>query len=181
MERTHCNGNSMVSGAETSMVWLRGTKSGGVAAFCFIRHTLLDFRMNWGGGQSFGEMSSYLDGSGSRGGITGTVFIYNKQRNMEFSLWLSGLRTRLVSMRMWVQSLASLSALRILHCHKLECRSQIWLRSGVTVAVMQASSCNSDLTSSPGTSICCRCGCKKKKKLVEKFVFDSEHLKNTID
>ena len=31
-------------------------------------------------------------------------------------LWLSGLRTRLVSMKMWVQSLISLSGLRIWRC-----------------------------------------------------------------
>ena len=39
-------------------------------------------------------------------------------------LWLSRLRTRLVSMRMWVQSLALLSGLRIQHCLKLQCRLQ---------------------------------------------------------
>ena len=33
----------------------------------------------------------------------------------EFPLWLSGLRTQLVSMRLWVPSLASLSGLRIWH------------------------------------------------------------------
>ena len=38
------------------------------------------------------------------------------------------------------------------------------LRSGVAVAVEQASSCSSDLTSSLGTLICYRCGPKKKKK-----------------
>ena len=34
----------------------------------------------------------------------------------EFPLWLSGLRTLLVSMRTWVQSLASFSGLRIWPC-----------------------------------------------------------------
>ena len=53
----------------------------------------------------------------------------------EFPLWLSGLRTWLVSMRMWVWSLASLSGLRIWHCHKLWCRWQTWLRSCFAVAV----------------------------------------------
>ena len=37
----------------------------------------------------------------------------------EFSLWLSGLRIPLVSKRMRVQSLASLSGLRIWRCWKL--------------------------------------------------------------
>ena len=53
----------------------------------------------------------------------------------EFPLWLSGKGTRLVSMRIQVQSLASLSELRIRHCHDLWCRLQIQLRSGVAVAV----------------------------------------------
>ena len=41
-----------------------------------------------------------------------------------FPSWLSGLRTRLVSMRIWVQSLALLSGLRIQLCHALQYRSQ---------------------------------------------------------
>ena len=40
----------------------------------------------------------------------------------------------------------------------------MWLRSGVAVAVAVASSCSSNLTPNLGTSICCRCGPKKKKK-----------------
>ena len=54
----------------------------------------------------------------------------------EFPLWLSGLRTQLVSMRMCVQSLALLSELRIQCCHKLQCRLQMQLRSGFAVAVV---------------------------------------------
>ena len=53
----------------------------------------------------------------------------------EFPLWLSGLRTQLVSMRMQVPSLASLSGLRIWHCRELWCRLQMWLLSLVAVAV----------------------------------------------
>ena len=41
----------------------------------------------------------------------------------DFPLWLSGLRTGPVSMRMRVRSLASLSGLRIWRCHELWCRS----------------------------------------------------------
>ena len=54
----------------------------------------------------------------------------------EFSLWLSGLRTPLGSMRMPVQSLASLGGLRIRGCHKLWSRSQMQVRSQVAVAVV---------------------------------------------
>ena len=43
---------------------------------------------------------------------------------------------RIVSMRMWVQALASLSGLRIQCCHRLWCRSQMGLGSGVAVAVV---------------------------------------------
>ena len=50
---------------------------------------------------------------------------------LEFLLWLSGLRTQLVSTRMQVSSPASLSGLRIPHLLQAVCRSQMWLRSGV--------------------------------------------------
>ena len=54
-------------------------------------------------------------------------------------------------MRIPVQSLASLSGLRIRRCLELWCKSQTQLRSGVAVAVVAASSCISDLTPSlPG-------------------------------
>ena len=69
-------------------------------------------------------------------------------------------------MRMWVQSLASLSGLRIRHRHELWCRSQTRLRPHVAVAVAQAGSCSLNLTPSLGTSICHRCGHKKKKKIL---------------
>ena len=38
-------------------------------------------------------------------------------------------QTRLVSMRMWVWSLAPLSRVGIQHCRELWCRWQMWLRS----------------------------------------------------
>ena len=86
----------------------------------------------------------------------------------EFPLWLSRLRHQLVSIRMHVQSLASLSGLRIHCCPKLRCRSQTWLRSGVAMAVVWAGSCSSDSTPSLGTSICHGCGPKKEKKRKKK-------------
>ena len=65
---------------------------------------------------------------------------------------------------MWVRSLARLSGLRIQRCYKLQCRSQTWLGSGVAVAVVWASSYRSHSTPSLGTSICRRCGPKRKKQ-----------------
>ena len=43
-------------------------------------------------------------------------------------------------------------------------RSQMWLGGLAAVAVAYASSCSSISTPSPGTSMCCRYGPKKKKK-----------------
>ena len=82
----------------------------------------------------------------------------------EFPLWLSRSRSQLVSMITWVRSLILLSGLRIWCCHELRHRSQTRLRSGVAVAVAQASSYSSDSTPSLGTSICHKCGPKKKKE-----------------
>ena len=70
---------------------------------------------------------------------------------------------QLVSMRTQVQPLASLSGLRIWCNCELWHRSQMLLGSRVVVAVVQAGSCNSDLTPSLGTSICSECGPKKTK------------------
>ena len=81
---------------------------------------------------------------------------YQKSSHREFPLWLGELRTCLVSVRISVQSLASLSRLRILHCCKLQHRLQMKLRSGLAVAAYS--------TPSLGTSICHKDGPKKKKK-----------------
>ena len=53
----------------------------------------------------------------------------------EFPSWLSRLRTRLLSMRMWAPSLASFWRLRIWRCHELWCRSQTRLGFSTAVAV----------------------------------------------
>ena len=47
---------------------------------------------------------------------------------------------QLGAMRLWVQSLALLSGLRIWHCHELWCRSQTQLIFGIAVAVVSSSS-----------------------------------------
>ena len=41
-------------------------------------------------------------------------------------------------MRTQVQSLASLSGLRIQHCHELWCRLQTWLGSDIVAAMLEA-------------------------------------------
>ena len=82
----------------------------------------------------------------------------------EFLLWLSRLRIQLESMRMWVQSLALLSGLRILCCRELWHRSQMWFGFGIAVAVVSAGSCSSNLTLSLGTRICLTCSPKKKRE-----------------
>ena len=79
-------------------------------------------------------------------------------------MWPSGLKPNTVSVRIWVQSLASLSGLGIWHCLKLQHRLQIWLGSIISVAVMQACSCSFNSTPCPETSICCRCHLKKGKQ-----------------
>ena len=53
----------------------------------------------------------------------------------EFPLWLSGLRTQLVSMRMQVGSLALFSGLSLRHCCKVWHSLQMRLGSGLAVAV----------------------------------------------
>ena len=58
------------------------------------------------------------------------------------------------TMRLQAQSLASLSGLRIWHCCELWCRLQTRLRYLYS----------SDQTPSLGTSICCRCGPRKRQK-----------------
>ena len=50
----------------------------------------------------------------------------------------SVVRKPLLSMRTWVQSLASLSGLSIHRCHELWCRSRMQLGSYIAMAMMQA-------------------------------------------
>ena len=58
-----------------------------------------------------------------------------KKKKKEFPLWLSGLRTQLVSMRLWLQSLASLRGLRGHLCRKLLSRLQMCFRSRVAAPI----------------------------------------------
>ena len=86
----------------------------------------------------------------------------------EFLLWLSSYESDWYPMRMRVWTLALLSGLSIWGCHELWCRSQTRLRSCNAVAVAQASSYNSHLIPSLGTSICSTCGPKKEKQTNKK-------------
>ena len=67
---------------------------------------------------------------------------------------------QLGTLRLWVRSLASLSGLKIWHCHKLWCRSQMRLGSGIAVAVAQAGSYSTDSIPSLGTSTFYKCSPK---------------------
>ena len=73
-------------------------------------------------------------------------------------------------MKMQVPSGASVSGLRIWHCHELWCGLQTWLRSlvAVAVAVAVAGSCSSDSTPSLGTSICHKSSPRNRKKTKKK-------------
>ena len=53
-------------------------------------------------------------------------------------------RIQLGTVRLQVRPLASLNGLRIWRCPKLWCMSQMWLRSGIAVAVAQAGCYSSD-------------------------------------
>ena len=74
---------------------------------------------------------------------------------------------------MWVRSLASLRGLRIWSCHKLWCRLQTQLGSGVAGAGAGPGSCSSNSKPSLGTSISHGCGPKKKKNV---YIWNSNYL-----
>ena len=65
---------------------------------------------------------------------------------------------------MQVQSLASLSGLRIWRCCELCCKLQTWLGSRIAVAVVWAGTYRSDSTPSLGTSMCQECRPEKQKQ-----------------
>ena len=67
------------------------------------------------------------------------LLVQSLKYNLEFPLWLSGLRTQHRVHEDAGSIAAVLSELRIWHCRKLQCRSQMRLRSGVAVAVAYAS------------------------------------------
>ena len=83
---------------------------------------------------------------------------------------------RLGTMRLRVQSLASLSVLRIWHCRELCCRSQTQLGSGIAVAVVLAAiASNGPLAWEPPNAS----GAALKKAKEKKFFFKQTLKKNT--
>ena len=84
------------------------------------------------------------------------------------------------TMRLQVQSLASLIRLGILRCRGLWCGLQMWFGSRVAVVVVQASGYSPDSTPSLGTSICHKCGPKKTKKKKRLNYEDTENVSRLI-
>ena len=79
---------------------------------------------------------------------------------LECPLWLLGL----MNPTNIHEDAGSISVLRIQHCCKGWHRSLMWLRSGIAIAVTQPGRCSSDLSTSLGACICCRCVPYRKKK-----------------
>ena len=84
-----------------------------------------------------------------------------KKPNREFPLWLSGLRTWLVPVRMWVWSLAFLSGLRSWRCRELWYRLQTQLGS-MLLWCWRRPAAEAPVTLSLGNSICHECDPKKE-------------------
>ena len=78
--------------------------------------------------QAVGVFQFYLPGQSKQ--------VIESLLELEFPEWLSGLRTHLVSEKMWVRSLALLRGLRISCCRELWCTKQTQLGSGVAVAMV---------------------------------------------
>ena len=104
--------------------------------------------------------------SASNPSIDAEGLIFKMYLELEFLLWLSGLRTwhRLPEDAGSIPGLTP-SGLRIGHCHKLGHRLQTQLGSSIAVAVVLAGSCSSNSTPSLGTSICPGCSPEKKKNI----------------
>ena len=82
-------------------------------------------------------------------------------------------RISLVSLKMWVQSLALLSGLGIRRCRVLWCRSQIQHRSCVAVVVMQAIGYSSNSAPSLELPYAMGTALKGKKKRKETVLRDT--------
>ena len=87
-------------------------------------------------------------------------------------------RIQLVSMRIWIWSLAFLSGSVIQCCCELWYRLQARLRFPRCCGCGKASSYSSNSTPSLGTSICHKCGLKKKKRRRRRRVKCEDSLKD---
>ena len=85
-----------------------------------------------------------------------------KKKTLEVPLVTPQKQTRLVSMRMQVQFLVSLSGLWFWHYHKLQCRLQTWFGLALLWLWHGAGSCSSDSIPSLGISTCHSAALKKK-------------------
>ena len=131
---------------------------------CFVsaKQTCKFYHMN----QVNMDFSSNLDSATFWNIFIKTKFFY--RLHLEFPSRRSRNKSNQGSMRLQVQSLASLSGLRIQGCCELWCRLQTRFGSGIAVAVVEASSGCSISTLILGTSICCGCGSKKQKPKTKK-------------
>ena len=99
--------------------------------WCGQERTTKEHMDNFGGDHYLGC------GDGFNGIYNTSKFkLYTLNILREFPLCLTELQTRLVTMRIQVQSLALLSELWNWHCHELWYRSKTQLRSQVAVAVV---------------------------------------------
>ena len=85
--------------------------------------------------------------------VRGSKIPLNTLPNFRVPVVMQQKRIQLGTMRLKVQSLASLSGLKIRHCCELWCRLQTRLGSRVAVALAQACGYSSDQTPSLGISI----------------------------
>ena len=83
-------------------------------------------------------------------------------------IWLTSMRTQ-------VRSQASLSGLRLRCCYELWCRSQMRLKSSISVALVQDSVYSSDSTPRLRTFICQWCGSKKTRKKIKGQIYKTKN------
>ena len=114
--------------------------------------------------QSWSGMSCLIYGQHLFNGTHQNWLWHTVHKNINFLEFLLLLRVKDLTLSLQVQPLALLSGLRIRHFHKLWLRSQMQLRSRWCCCCGVGCSCSSDLTPDLGTSICSRCGHKKKEK-----------------
>ena len=94
--------------------------------------------------------------------------LFKKHRISGFPIVAHPKGIQLVSMRIQVQSLASLCGWGNQHCPELWCMPQTWLETCIAVAVAYASSCGSD--SSPSLELPYATGVALKRKYIHTYI-----------